>query len=236
MAPAHSSPIPYSLEKIGIFSKLSRESVAALNKRCAWRKHESGETIVDHLDTSTDVYFIIDGAARASIYSALGKAVTFTDIGPGDLFGEIAALDGGQRSAAIEARTRCIVAAMPASVFREVLLAEPTVTQAILRRLVARVRTLTMRVYEFSALAVKNRIQAEILRLAMLTLPGGSKVCIDVAPTHAELASRVSTHREAVTRELNRLSRLGIVEQRGRALIVNDLERLEELVHEMTGE
>jgi len=236
MAAIHPAPLPQPLEKVGIFSCLSAEALAALRKRCAWRKYEAGEEIVGHLDSSNEVYFITDGEARANIYSALGKAVTFTDLGPGDLFGEIAAIDGGPRSASIEARTRCIVASMPGAVFREVLNAEPGVAQALLQRLVVRIRALTTRIYEFSSLAVKNRIQAEILRLARLVPCDGNKVSIEVAPTHAEIASRVSTHREAVTRELNRLSRLGVLEQKGRALVVKDIERLEELVHEMTGE
>ena len=55
------------------------------------------------------------------------------------------------------------------------------------------------------------------------------------APTHVEIASRVSTHREAVTRELNRLFRIGIIEQRGGTLLVKDVERLAEMVHDATG-
>ena len=51
------------------------------------------------------------------------------------------------------------------------------------------------------------------------------------APTHAEIASRTSTHREAVTRELNRLAKLGIIEQRNRMLFVKDVSRLRALVH-----
>jgi len=49
--------------------------------------------------------------------------------------------------------------------------------------------------------------------------------------THAEIASRTSTHREAVTRELNRLAKLGIIEQRNRMLFVKDVSRLRALVH-----
>ena len=56
------------------------------------------------------------------------------------------------------------------------------------------------------------------------------------APTHVEIASRVSTHREAVTREFNRLSRIGIIERRGGTLLVKDVDRLAEMVHDATGE
>jgi predicted transcriptional regulator len=74
------------------------------------------------------------------------------------------------------------------------------------------------------------------LRLAKLAPQEGKASVIEGAPTHAEIASRISTHREAVTRELNRLSRLGIIERRGSNLIVKDVARLAAMVHEVTGE
>jgi len=236
MTSPQSAQFPQSLKAVSIFTGLSDDKLTALKKRCAWRHYEAGESILDHLDASDEVFFISAGEARASIYSALGKAVTFTDLRPGDLFGEIAAIDGGPRSASIEALSRCTVASMSRATFREVLRAEPLVMDAVLQSLVARIRALTTRIYEFSALAVKNRIQAELLRLAGMATQEGNNAVIDPAPTHAEIAGRVSTHREAVTRELNRLHRLGVVEQHGRALHIKDIERLEDLVHEVTGE
>jgi len=91
-------------------------------------------------------------------------------------------------------------------------------------------------VFELSTLHVNNRIQAEVLRLASLAPREGTSVRIVPAPTHVEIASRVSTHREAVTREINRLSRLGIIERRGNTLLVKDVDRLAKIVHEATGE
>ena len=125
---------------------------------------------------------------------------------------------------------------MTAKEFRKLLETEPAVAQAVLRELVRNVRSLTKRVYEFSTLAVNNRIQAELLRLASLAPREGKGARVHPAPTHAEIASRVSTHREAVTRELNRLARIGIIERQTGALIVRDLERLAAMLHEMTGE
>jgi CRP-like cAMP-binding protein len=110
------------------------------------------------------------------------------------------------------------------------------VAQALLPQLVTKIRALTNRVYEFSTLAVNNRIQAELLRLASLGTRQGKAAQIVPAPTHVEIASRVSTHREAVTRELNRLARIGIIERKRGALLVKDVDRLAEMVHEATGE
>ena len=64
----------------------------------------------------------------------------------------------------------------------------------------------------------------------------GKRVRISPAPTDTEIASRVSTHREAVTRELTRLSRIGLIERERNALLVKDVERLAEMVHAATGE
>jgi CRP/FNR family cyclic AMP-dependent transcriptional regulator len=225
-----------SLKKVAIFAGIPAEMLARIQKRCSWRDYEPGEPIVGHLDTSDDVYFIGMGEARVSIYSVEGKAVTFTDLGPGDMFGEYAAIDGARGSATIEARTRCSVASLSGSAFRELLQQEPAVVLALLQQFVAKIRILTTRVYEFSALAVANRIQAELLRLANMSPQEGKSARISAPPTHSEIASRISTHREAVTRELNRLSRLGIIERKGGAMLVKDVDRLAEMVHEVTGE
>jgi len=228
--------VSQSLKRISIFAALPPDSLAEIEKRCRWRHCEPGETIVDYLDSSNDVFFIARGEARVSIYSVEGKVITFSDLGPGDSFGEVAAIDGGPRSASIESRTSCVVASMPAAIFKEMLKSEPAVALEVLHYLVTKVRALTMRVYEFSALAVSNRVQAEILRLANLEPRQGKSARIGIAPTHAEIASRVSSHREAVTRELNHLSRMGIIERQGRALIVKDVDRLATMVREVKGE
>jgi len=225
-----------SLSKVAIFADLSPDSLKRIERRCAWRRYEPGEAILDYLDASDDVFIIGTGEVRVTIYSLAGKAVSFRELGAGEVFGEYPAIAGGPRSASVEARTSCLIASMPAASFREVLETEPGVAQALLPQLVMKIRALTTRVYEFSTLAVNNRIQAELLRLANLASKDGKSARIVPAPTHVEIASRVSTHREAVTRELSRLSRIGIIERKGAALIVKDIERLSEMVHDATGE
>jgi len=136
----------------------------------------------------------------------------------------------------MQAHTPCLVATLPGAAFRELIETEPAVALAMLPQLVSKIRALTTRVYEFSTLAVSNRIQAELLRLASLAKKEGKGALIAPAPTHTEIAARVSTHREAVTRELASLARQGLIERDKNALVVTDLERLTEMVHAATGE
>jgi CRP/FNR family cyclic AMP-dependent transcriptional regulator len=226
----------YTLAEVAIFTGLPPDALERIQRRCSWRRYETGELIVDYLDASNDVFFLTTGQARVTIYSVDGKAVSFRELGPGAMFGEYAAIDGGPRSASVEARESCQVASMPSAAFREVLRNEQKVAEALLKHLVRELRELTTRVFEFSTLAVRHRIQAEVLRLASLAAREGKSARIVPAPTHAEIASRVSTHREAVTRELNRLARIGLIERQFGTLIVGDFDRFARMVHEATGE
>jgi CRP-like cAMP-binding protein len=226
----------FTLARVAIFASLPTKTLKTLAQACSWQPYKSGESIVDYLDASDDVFFITAGEVSVTIYSACGKAVSFRNLGPGSVFGEYAAIDGEPRSASVVAKTDCLIASMSAREFRKLVESEPAVGRELIKELVRNVRTLTKRVYEFSTLAVNNRIQAELLRLASLAPRQGKTVRLVPPPTHADIASRVSTHREAVTRELNRLARIGLVERQSGVLIIWDVERLAAMLHEMTGE
>jgi hypothetical protein len=106
---------------------------------------------------------------------------------------------------------------------------------AVMKHLTGQVRSLTDRVFEFSTLAVRNRVQTELLRLAGEGAVGNEAV-LSPAPTHAEIASRISTHREAVTRELGWLEEKGFIAKEGRVLRVKNLAGLRRLVEEFAAE
>ena len=150
-----------------------------------------------------------------------------------EMFGELAAIDGGERSADVVALTDVTIASVSAEVFREIYLEFPTVAEATLRRLVTLVRSLSDRVVEFSTLAVRSRIHAELLRLGRDHMTTENSALIAPAPTHAEIANRISTHREAVSRELSDLARSRIVEKREGGLFILDIERLAQLLQEL---
>jgi CRP/FNR family cyclic AMP-dependent transcriptional regulator len=233
---AMAGPAERSLDGVAVFRDLSAEARAKVASRCRWRQYDARSEIVGYQDPTNDVFFIVRGRVRVIIYSSSGRAVTFRDLGPGQMFGEVAAIDGQRRSASIEALESCLIAHMTPAVFWDVVLSEPTVARAVLLHLTGLVRSVSTRVYEFSTLAVQNRIHAELLRLARDGEAAERGVLISHPPTHTEIASRISTHREAVTRELNRLAKLGIVERHGTALLVTDLDRLIRMVADATGE
>ena len=165
-----------------------------------------------------------------------GRPVAFTDLDAGDIFGEVSAIDGGPRSASVGARTRCCIVSLPAAAFEEIVKSEPAFALELLQHLAKKIRVLITRVYYLCSLDVANRTRAELLRLAKLAPQQGNSALLDPMPTHAEIASRIGAHRETVTREFSRLSKLGLLERRDHALLITNVHWLESTVHEATGD
>ena len=219
-----------------LFAGLSRERLAKLEQRCRFRRVARKARLVDYGDTTADVMFVLHGRVRVTIRPSAGREVIFRDFGPGDFFGELAAIDGEPRSAAVVAVVESVLAIMPATVFWDALRHDPSVAEALIKRLARSVRRLTERVLEFSTQGVRNRIHAELLRLARDSGQAGPAVTLAPPPTHEEIASRISTHREAVTREIGNLARSGLLERHRNNLVISNIGELERLVREINRE
>lgn len=224
-----------TLSGVEVFSGLSTDDRKHIAEKCRGFRYSANQLVVSHQDPHTDVYFIVGGEVRATYYSLSGKEVTFRDLGPGDTFGELAAIDGKPRSAYVITLADAFIANMPADAYWETIRRFQPVAEVTLKRLTHLVRLLSDRVVEFSTLGVKNRIHAELLRLAKEHEDAENTAIIAPAPKHADIASRVSTHREAVTRELNVLIRTGLLEKDGGTLLVRDIARLSDMVEKVIG-
>jgi len=232
------SQVEQALRRISLFKGLAAPVLGRIAKSVRMSKYSPGAWIVAYGDESRDVYFIVEGTAIVAIDSKEAVRVIFRELGTGEIFGEYAAIDHKPRSATVQARTECRIASMSADAFRKLLYAEPDLSWALLEHFVMETRELTTRVYEFSTLCVSNRVQAEILRMAREVTPqsGGNVADINPAPSDAEIAARISTHREAVNREISHLSKRGILRKHDHAILVSDIVALENMVHQATGE
>ncbi len=223
------------LSAVKEFQGLSLVDLETINEACNWQRYEANEDIVRYHDHTNSAFFIAQGEIRVS-YSALsGHEVILCDLSAGEMFGELTAIDGEPRSASVVAKISTLLACMPAAAFLNLISSNRQVAEAILKRLTGQIRRLTERVYDFSTLAVRNRIQAEILRLARNNMTVDNTAVISPAPTHLDVANFVSTHREAVTRELKHLAGESLVIRKGQDLHVLDVGRLADMVNEVRG-
>jgi CRP/FNR family transcriptional regulator, cyclic AMP receptor protein len=206
--------------------------LAPFEARAHWRRFEPNEILVDFDDVSSDVYFLVSGEVRVLIRTPSGKEVILSEMRGGQLFGELAALDGVKRSANVTALTRGEACIMSATVFRELVFSSQVVTDRLLRLLTARVRELNGRLIEHAVLDLRHRLYAELLRMSV-PRPGhdGERV-VTPPPFHHVLANRIGCRREQITREFTTMAQDGLVERTRGALVVRRPEVLQARVVE----
>ena len=211
------------MQTIKIFSDLPEQVYQKIKAKIHWIKYQPNAEVIQYQEESTDVYFVREGHVRATMFSYSGKEVSYQDLFAGDIFGELSAIDGLPRSAHVVVIEPSIIGSMSRKDFMEAIHTHSEVSTAVLVRLTGVIRGLSDRIYQYGALDVKDRVRKEILELARQHMSGPNTAVIPDMPKHLEIANRINTHREAVTRELNTLSKMGLIQQHRRVLTVNDV-------------
>ena len=215
-----------TLSAFDIFRELSlteREDIASLMK-C--HQYQSGRYIIPSAQDHNHVYFLISGQVKVCAYNNTGKQVYFENLSSGMMFGELAAIDNGDRTSDCICSETALVARLDKQSFLQVLEKYPSVKSRVLLRLVSMIRRQLQRVYEYTAYSVNQRIRFEILRLVSEAGSSQPPIVLENVPTQAELADRISSHREAVSRELKVLESDGLITWMPQAHVVHDPDAL----------
>ena len=195
-------------------------------------KYTRKEQILRQEDDSKDVFYINYGKVRITLYTQHGYKLSFTDIHAGQSFGELSAIDMQPRSANVLAVEETSVIRISQVKFKSLLEAHPDFANFVMRQMSAMIRRLNSRMYELSALDGTHRIYAELLRIGEEGVNTNGQFSVLNPPTHAEIASRINSHREAVSRVYNALQDEGILEKRSKELLLSNLHILEQRIEE----
>jgi len=216
-----------------LFKGLTLKEQTDVGKLLQTQQFKVGNFIVSREIPETDVFFLVSGRVRACAFTNNGKLVHFEELAPGSLFGELAAIDQGQRSGDCIALNDVVIAKMTRDDFLRTAHQHPGVFDSLLLRLVAMVRRQMERVYEFSSCTVSQRVRNELVRISASGAADcsepNSPIKLTSPPTHVEIATRIGSHREAVTRELNKLNAMGVITWRPGFHVIHDIEALVQL-------
>ena len=214
----------------GMAQSLARHSFLAgspeavldrLASQVRWIDAAPEQTIAEFEDETTDVYLILQGNVRVLVRTADGKRTQILgDFASGDLVGEMSAIDNAPRSARIEALVRTRLCVVPAAAFLSAVFASPSVSLRLLRLLAARIRGQNRRLLEVTALPIRLRLAAELLRLSR-PRPDGTR-SVSPPPIQEELADRIGTRRETVSRELASLIQAGLLRRTPAAFVIDN--------------
>ena len=235
-----SKPVPESallgLQKVDLFRGLDSYALREIAAQCKWLRVRRNEYVMRRDGADRDVYFVIAGTMRVAASAGRGRRIIFRDVSAGEVFGEHSALDGGARFADAQALRESLLASISPEAFRALLANHASVAERLLRRLSGSLRELADRLLELGAQPVQRRIWLELARLAREAGVAQNRARLEPAPTHSDVASRVGTSREQVSREFSRLAREGVLERAAKALLVRDVAALESFAGEMRGD
>lgn len=217
------------LKKIPLFNHLKSNQLKEIAARCKNVQYKKGSAIFYKTDLSTDLYIVNSGKLKAVLTDDDGDEMVIAHFEKGAFFGELSLLDGKGRSATIVADTDSELSVLKQDMFLDLLYGNPRIAVELMTTLVERLRKADEMIESLAFLEVGERLVHAFLDGA--TSDGACTAGFLKAgkPTHKELAARIGSSREAVSKCMKVLSAKGIIrEAEGHLLIAqNALEQLE---------
>ena len=209
------------LERVPLFSELSRQELERISRVSVARSFPAGVRVFHEGDHSDACYLVRTGDLRVTREHPDGRAIALATLGAGDIFGELAMLDGEARSASVETLTDCELLALPAADVRRLLADHPGISVKLIAALTKRLRETNERVARQSFQTVPSRVAGVLNQLIAEESASAGRQGITIRMTQADLAQLAGTSRESVSRFLATLERAGVVRVgRGRVTVV----------------
>jgi CRP/FNR family transcriptional regulator, cyclic AMP receptor protein len=209
------------LERVPLFAELSADELARIAAVAVPRSFPRGVRVFHEGDNSDACYIVRSGDLRVTREHSDGRAIALATLSEGDIFGELAMLDGGARSASVETLADSELLALPAGDVRRLLAEHPDIAVKLIVALVRRLRETNERVARQSFQTVPSRVAGVLAQLIAEEAIPEDRDGITVRMIQADLAQLAGTSRESVSRFLATLERAGVVTVgRGRVTIV----------------
>ena len=214
------------LRGVPLFSELTEHDLERIARVAVPRSYPAGTVILREGDPGDTCYVLRAGRARVTRQHADGRSITLTNLGPGEIFGELAMFGGEVRSATVEAVDEVRAVALLAADLKRLLSEHPEIAVKLLGALSGRLREANARISRQSFQKVSSRVAGVLAELAETGAPRDSNGAVArsddvvVRSTQADIAQLAGTSREAASRFLATLQRAGVVTcKRGRVIV-----------------
>jgi CRP/FNR family transcriptional regulator, cyclic AMP receptor protein len=216
------------LERHFLLGKLSPSEIEALVTYSRVERYPTGEEIYAKGSPGHSMMAVLSGTAKMSCVSAEGKEIVLNIINAGEIFGEIAVLDGGERSADAVAMTDCELLVMNRRTLIPFLENHADICLMLIKILCQRLRRTSEQVEDVLFRHLESRIAKALLQLAGRTGSGGR--VLDLHLSQRELGNIVGSSRESINKQLQIWQRAGLIEVAKGAIVIRDASAIEMLV------
>jgi CRP-like cAMP-binding protein len=216
------------LRKIPLFAKVDPAKLKLLAFASERAVFAPGEILFHQGDPGDALFIVTSGAIKIMLPSDTGDEAILATLRPGDVFGELALLDGAPRSATAVALEPTETLILPRLQFRELLATEPAVRDALLASIAAELRRLTNHVEELHFLDITGRLAS---RLARIATESGKKqadesIRLPSPLTQGDLAAMIGCTRQSVNKLLGMFTEDGLIRIERDSIVVLDLDGL----------
>jgi len=200
------------LPRTSLFAELAADDLMACAAAFGEMRFAKGETIFARGDRGTYLYLVENGRVRLSVSASSERKLSFRHAGPGDLFGEIAALDGGPRSADATAITEVTAHGLERNAFRALSSERPALAARVVTLLCGRLRETTTQFEVVALLPLQMRLARFLLSaLAGRSAPPGKRVPLDLGFSQGELSQFLGASRPKVNAAMSGLEKAGAI-------------------------
>jgi CRP/FNR family cyclic AMP-dependent transcriptional regulator len=226
------------LARVPLFADLSKPELDRIAQVAVLRHYPAGSVILREGDAGDTCYVMRSGRARILREHSDGRAITLTNVGPGEIFGELAMFGGEVRSATVETLEYVEAVAILADDLKRLLSEHPDLSVKLLEALAKKLRQANERIAGQSFQKVSSRVAGVLARL--IETESGTSIVqssdedsneIVVRSTQADLAQLAGSSREATSRFLATLQRAGVVTCRRGRVIVHDPQALQRYIY-----
>lgn len=210
-----------------LFRVLTPAEQAHVLAHAVTRRFARNATVLRKGDEGTGMLIVLQGRLRVGVVTEDGQEVALNVLGPGDLIGEIALLDGGARSADVTALEDCQLLMVPRGYFLQLMQSNVDLCLRVVQVLCARLRRANASLEEIATLNLPARLGRLLLRLADQygTDAAGARR-IDLKVSQKDLGQLIAASREKVNKQLQVWRGQGVIRQEGGYLTILRPERL----------
>lgn len=215
------------LQKTPLFAELDKEELTYIAERAAVRSFDADQVIFSEGDACPGLWVIQSGRVRIFKSSPGGREQVLAIEGPGSSVAELPVFDGGRYPASAASVSEASLLFISKADFQSLCLKHPQVALKVLRTVGRRLRGLVGMIEELSFSTVRHRLIALLLRMARRGEQTPQGVAITLPAHNQELAARIGTVRELVSRNISRLQAEDLIRVEGRKVILLDLKALQ---------
>ena len=210
-----------------LFGELDESSIGKLAERATQRTYSKGQLIFYQGDLAGSLFIMKEGLVKVFVTSEGGDEMLLVTLRPLDTFGELALLDGSERSASAQALEATTVVELNRATFLEVVRSDPNMTEALLRSMGAVLRRLTEQASDLVFLDLHGRVAKLLMHMAdengNVTDDG---IELDLKLTQTDIAAMVGGSRQSINQILRSFEDRGYLELQGKAVLVKEPNRL----------